>query len=156
MKVLRYFHVVLGIFFIVTIIFGLWSNGIRWIILGLSPFLMGITLYIIPPTQNYINEIKSNRRISNKSYLTDAQIFAKRKRLGLVMTCIGIIIIVANIFLLFFYKKTEYLSILCFFILLYPISKAALHQIPYLQVSPILDQNLRPLYALYQQPQKMW
>jgi len=100
-KVLRYFHVVLGLFFIITIILGLWSSEIRWIIFGFSPFLMGLTLFFIPPTKNYIDEIKSNRRISNKSYLTDTQIFSRRKKLGIVMIFIGIIAIGGNLFLFF-------------------------------------------------------
>jgi len=68
----------------------------RWILVSILNFCTGAFLYFLLPDDKHIAVIRTSRRCSNKSYLTDAQIFKRRKRLGIALMLMSTLVIAGN------------------------------------------------------------
>ena len=68
------------------------------IVFLISVFLTGVFIYFIPPNEIEISNIKNLRRIKNKSYLTDKNIFKRRKIYGILLILISSLFIILLLF----------------------------------------------------------
>jgi len=99
-KKLRICGVLIALCCTLILLFAPLSPESRWIIVSILNFCTGAFLCFVPPDDNYIAAVKTSRRCSNKSYLSDEQIFTRKKRLGVFLMLLSVLVIVGNIILI--------------------------------------------------------